>query len=290
MREKIEKLLRAYDDVDCLAFGTLISNGKSYAFVEVPYDADPKLLVRWMLSQEQDKPQTRLPLEESKLNSYGNTSSGYVSDDQLGNIKNQDDQSVEILPCDPPNFERPRLVISLTGGGKQMLISHTLREVLNRGLHQCGIVTRSWLITAGSNCGIMKVAGELLGRQQPSDSRKKYVSDKFDDLCYPRMNNNGPNSCNNSTVPNRKITSTGTEHIERFVRLIGIVHAQYVEFSEPYVECKKDSQEQLVFQMKNQSDLASMQGNRAKHVHPGEKNKMGNLADTKFECNTQERM
>uniref|UniRef100_A0A914VVE5 Uncharacterized protein n=1 Tax=Plectus sambesii TaxID=2011161 RepID=A0A914VVE5_9BILA len=57
---------------------------------------------------------------------------------------------------------RPSLVISVIGGGKNFKFDGDSREVFNHGLVRAAHATNAWLITSGSNMGVMKAVGEAV--------------------------------------------------------------------------------------------------------------------------------
>ncbi|CAF1005183.1 unnamed protein product [Adineta steineri] len=56
----------------------------------------------------------------------------------------------------------PDLIISVTGGGKQCNMSTHLRKTFQRGLVAAAATTNAWLITAGTNAGVIKEVGKAL--------------------------------------------------------------------------------------------------------------------------------
>ncbi|UJR12701.1 hypothetical protein I4U23_016875 [Adineta vaga] len=56
----------------------------------------------------------------------------------------------------------PDLIISVTGGAKSFEMSTRLRKVFQRGLVTAAVTTNAWLITAGTNAGVVKEVGEAL--------------------------------------------------------------------------------------------------------------------------------
>ncbi|CAF1166712.1 unnamed protein product [Adineta ricciae] len=56
----------------------------------------------------------------------------------------------------------PDLIISVTGGAKSFEMSTRLKKVFQRGLVAAAVNTNAWLITAGTNAGVVKEVGEAL--------------------------------------------------------------------------------------------------------------------------------
>ncbi|XP_028517955.1 transient receptor potential cation channel subfamily M member 2 isoform X2 [Exaiptasia diaphana] len=64
------------------------------------------------------------------------------------------------------NLEVPNLVISVTGGAKSFVLKPRLKEVFRRGLVKAAKTTGAWIITGGTNTGVMKHVGEAVKEQQ----------------------------------------------------------------------------------------------------------------------------
>nr|6CO7_A Chain A, Predicted protein [Nematostella vectensis]6CO7_B Chain B, Predicted protein [Nematostella vectensis]6CO7_C Chain C, Predicted protein [Nematostella vectensis]6CO7_D Chain D, Predicted protein [Nematostella vectensis] len=64
------------------------------------------------------------------------------------------------------NLEIPNLVISVTGGAKSFVLKPRLREMFRRGLIKAAKTTGAWIITGGTNTGVMKHVGEAVKEQQ----------------------------------------------------------------------------------------------------------------------------
>lgn len=60
-------------------------------------------------------------------------------------------------------FSLPRLLISVTGGARDFELSPQLELVLKRGLRQAALITNAWIVTGGTDCGIMKYVGDAMG-------------------------------------------------------------------------------------------------------------------------------
>ncbi|CAF1054224.1 unnamed protein product [Rotaria sordida] len=59
---------------------------------------------------------------------------------------------------------KPDLIISITGGAKNFDMSTRLRKIFQSGLVSAAITTNAWLITAGTNAGVVKEVGEALNK------------------------------------------------------------------------------------------------------------------------------
>ncbi|XP_065684239.1 transient receptor potential cation channel subfamily M member 1 isoform X1 [Hydra vulgaris] len=60
------------------------------------------------------------------------------------------------------DLEQPRLLISVTGGAKSFSLSPTLKSQLTIGLAKVAQTPGAWVITGGTNTGVMKQVGEAL--------------------------------------------------------------------------------------------------------------------------------
>lgn len=61
----------------------------------------------------------------------------------------------DVFVC--PHMTMPQLMISVTGGARDFVLSNQLRDTLRLGLRRTTEVADTWLITGGTNCGVMKV-------------------------------------------------------------------------------------------------------------------------------------
>lgn len=64
--------------------------------------------------------------------------------------------------ADQLKYPLPRLLISVTGGAKDFELTSELEQVLKRGLRKAAEATNAWVITGGSDCGIMKYVGQAM--------------------------------------------------------------------------------------------------------------------------------
>lgn len=64
------------------------------------------------------------------------------------------------------DLEIPNLVISVTGGAKSFVLKPRLKEVFRRGLIKAAKSTSAWIITGGTNTGVMKHVGEAVKEQE----------------------------------------------------------------------------------------------------------------------------
>ncbi|XP_043931636.1 transient receptor potential cation channel subfamily M member 2-like [Protopterus annectens] len=59
-------------------------------------------------------------------------------------------------------LKQPNLVISVTGGAKDFIMPPKLRVIFHRALLKAAYATGAWIITGGSNAGVMKHVGEAI--------------------------------------------------------------------------------------------------------------------------------
>jgi transient receptor potential cation channel subfamily M protein 2 len=87
----------------------------------------------------------------------------------------------ETEPCDMVHFmysnkqwnlPKPKLIISVTGGAQNFTIPHRMKKAFKEGLIKAAASTGAWIITGGTNTGVMKLVGEAVAEELP-----KYSSD-----------------------------------------------------------------------------------------------------------------
>ncbi|ESO93554.1 hypothetical protein LOTGIDRAFT_161660 [Lottia gigantea] len=74
------------------------------------------------------------------------------------------------------NLQKPNLLISVTGGAKNFDMKARLKEVFRRGLQKAAESTGAWIITGGSNAGVMKYVGEAIKEISISDEKNRVVA------------------------------------------------------------------------------------------------------------------
>ena len=55
------------------------------------------------------------------------------------------------------NLERPQLILSVTGGAQKFTIPHRMKKAFKRGLIKAAASTGAWIITGGTNTGVMRL-------------------------------------------------------------------------------------------------------------------------------------
>jgi transient receptor potential cation channel subfamily M protein 2 len=71
-------------------------------------------------------------------------------------------------------LEKPKLVISVTGGAQNFLMKPKLKDVFRKGLVKAAISTNAWISTGGTNAGVMKHVGEAI-QKYPLNPNQKIV-------------------------------------------------------------------------------------------------------------------
>ena len=70
------------------------------------------------------------------------------------------------------NMPRPKLIISVTGGAKKFSMPHRTKKAFKCGLIKAAVSTGAWIITGGTNNGVMRLVGEAV-----AEELDKYNSD-----------------------------------------------------------------------------------------------------------------
>ena len=60
------------------------------------------------------------------------------------------------------NLSRPKLIISVTGGAKKFSMPHRMKKAFKCGLIKAAVSTGAWIITGGTNNGVMRLVGEAV--------------------------------------------------------------------------------------------------------------------------------
>jgi len=66
----------------------------------------------------------------------------------------------------------PKLILSVTGGAQNFTIPHRMKKAFKEGLIKVAATTGAWIITGGTNHGVMRLVGEAVAEEYP-----KYSSD-----------------------------------------------------------------------------------------------------------------
>ncbi|XP_067687429.1 transient receptor potential cation channel subfamily M member-like 2 [Haliotis asinina] len=94
---------------------------------------------------------------EMEFPGYGDHVSKYVRADHQTSMT-----TMLKLMTDRWGLEMPNLLISVTGGAKNFHMKTRLKEVFRRGLMKAALSTDAWIVTGGTNAGVMKHVGEAV--------------------------------------------------------------------------------------------------------------------------------
>ncbi|XP_048577809.1 transient receptor potential cation channel subfamily M member 7 isoform X2 [Nematostella vectensis] len=73
----------------------------------------------------------------------------------------------------------PKLLISVTGGAKSFVLHPKLKQVLRQGLLKAARTTGAWILTGGTNTGVMKHVGEAVRGQMLTSHLNKYQQNQL---------------------------------------------------------------------------------------------------------------
>ncbi len=68
------------------------------------------------------------------------------------------------------NLQKPKLIISVTGGAKNFTIPHRMKKAFKEGLIKAAITTDAWIISGGTHTGVMRLIGEAVAEECPKYS------------------------------------------------------------------------------------------------------------------------
>lgn len=60
------------------------------------------------------------------------------------------------------NLQAPKLIISVTGGAQKFTIPQRMKKAFKRGLIKAAASTGAWIISGGTNTGVMRLVGEAV--------------------------------------------------------------------------------------------------------------------------------
>jgi transient receptor potential cation channel subfamily M protein 2 len=63
------------------------------------------------------------------------------------------------------NLPMPQLIISVTGGAQNFTIPQRMKTAFKRGLIKAATSTNAWIITGGTNTGVMRLVGEAVSEE-----------------------------------------------------------------------------------------------------------------------------
>ena len=66
-------------------------------------------------------------------------------------------------------LENPKLILSVTGGATNIALRHEVRKVFKEGLIKAAKSTGAWIISGGTNLGVMKLVGDAVNEGMLTD-------------------------------------------------------------------------------------------------------------------------
>lgn len=118
-------------------------------------------------------------------NAYGEvefTGAGQTSRAKFIRVSHDTDpEKVLTLLRNEWRLELPKLLISVTGGAKSFTLHPKLKNVLRQGLLKVAETTGAWIITGGTNTGVMRYVGEAV-KGHTVTSRGAQLKDKTSQL------------------------------------------------------------------------------------------------------------
>ncbi|XP_072046376.1 transient receptor potential cation channel subfamily M member 7-like [Amphiura filiformis] len=69
-------------------------------------------------------------------------------------------------------LEYPKLLIEVTGGAKNFVMQPKLRRIFRHGIIKAATTTNAWVLTGGTNTGVMKYVGEALHEHNIRSQRR----------------------------------------------------------------------------------------------------------------------
>ncbi len=69
-------------------------------------------------------------------------------------------------------MRKPNLILSVTGGAQKFSLPYLVKKAFKRGLIKAAASTGAWIITGGTNAGVMKLVGDAV-----ADEGRKYSCD-----------------------------------------------------------------------------------------------------------------
>lgn len=78
-------------------------------------------------------------------------------------------------PMQPPLLTHYSLIISITGGARSFALSEDMAAAIRKGLLRAAENTSAWIVTGGTNSGVMKLVGEIMSDQYTSSYRAPLI-------------------------------------------------------------------------------------------------------------------
>lgn len=59
-------------------------------------------------------------------------------------------------------LQKPKLILSVTGGAKNFAVNPRIKNAFKNGIIKAAVSTDAWVITGGTNQGVMKLVGDAV--------------------------------------------------------------------------------------------------------------------------------
>ncbi len=63
------------------------------------------------------------------------------------------------------DLTKPQLILSVTGGAQKFTLPYRMKKAFKRGLVKAAASTGAWIITGGTNTGVMRLVGEAVAEE-----------------------------------------------------------------------------------------------------------------------------
>lgn len=73
------------------------------------------------------------------------------------------------------NLPKPQLILGVTGGAQKFTIPNRMKKAFKRGLIKTAETTGAWIISGGTNAGVMRLVGEAVADEFKYNSQQKLV-------------------------------------------------------------------------------------------------------------------
>lgn len=70
---------------------------------------------------------------------------------------------------------KPQLILSVTGGAQKFTLPYRMKKAFKRGLVKAAASTGAWIITGGTNTGVMRLVGEAVAEEFSGQDNKLTV-------------------------------------------------------------------------------------------------------------------
>lgn len=127
------------------------------------------------------------------------------------------------------DLSMPKMVLSITGGSNRLLIDETTKTAFKQGLIKMSKTINAWIISGGTNCGVMRLVGDAVEQDIRSNGlsvigiapwgcvsfREDLIVKKFFTLKHPFEQYLKKNFLNKRKIKDDKIThqSNGSVNI-----------------------------------------------------------------------------